>query len=158
MKPRTFFGFALLFPYALWVVLLLVSLIFSSAEIAETWNTAMIPVTFYVIGIILWFFPYTILAIGLWIKSRNKSMKTLYRLALIAPLLLFVLMLLEVVVVFQPVNSTAEIMEGLPSQAALLGGFSLIFGYLCVGISFGIYKILEARKFILEETPASAVD
>lgn len=130
---------------------------FASMETTETWNTAMLPVTFYVIGIILWFFPYTILAIGLWIGSRNKSVKTLLRLALTAPLLLFTLMLFEVVVIYQPVSSMAELMEDLPSQTALLGGFSLAFGYLCVGIALGIYKALKARKVIAEETLSSGL-
>jgi hypothetical protein len=154
MKPRNFFRLALLFPYILWVILLLVNLIFSSLKSAEAWDMAILPVTFYVIGIIVWFFPYTILAIGLWIGSRNKSVKTLYRLALTAPFMLFALMLLEVVIVYQPVNNMAELMEEIPSQAALLGGFSLVFGYLCVGIALGIFRFLQAKKLILEEAPS----
>lgn len=157
MKPQTFFRLALLSPYVLWVLLTLVSLIFSSVESSEAWDLALMPVTFYVIGIILWFVPYTVLAIGLWIWSRNKTVKTLYRLALTAPLLFFVFMLIELALVSLPVDSITELTGELPGQAALLGGFSLVFGYLCVGVVLGIFKFLQARKLIVEETPETAV-
>jgi len=111
----------------------------------------MMPFFFYAFGILLWFIPYTILAIGLWIGSRNRSVKTIQKLALTAPPLLFVLMLLEVVVFYQPASSMAELMEDLPSQAALLGGLSLFFGYLCVGFALGIFKLLKSRNIVLEE-------
>jgi hypothetical protein len=38
---------------------------------------------------------------------------------------------------------------------ALLGGLGLAFGYLCVGIALGIFKFLQAKKIIAEETPPS---
>ena len=99
------------------------------------------PIMFYAFGILLWFIPYTILAVGMWIWSRNKSTAALYKLALIAPLLLFVLMLIEALLVSLPVDSLAELTRDLLGQSALLGGFSLVFGYLCVGIALGIFKV-----------------
>lgn len=158
MKPQTYFRLALLFPYVLWIVLALLAYLFSAQEASSGWDILLIPVMFYTIGIILWFIPYTLLAIGLWIGSRNKSVKTLYRLALIAPLLLFALMFIEVAILYQPARGNAELTEALTNQAALLGGSSFIFGYLSVGIAAGVYKILEARKFILDETPIPAVN
>lgn len=157
MKPRTYFSLALLFPYILWVICALIAYMLSGQETSTGWDLLLMPVFFYAIGILLWFIPYTLLAIGLWLWSRNKTVKTLYRLALTAPLLLFVFMLIELALVSLPVDSITELTGELPGQAALLGGFSLVFGYLCVGVVLGIFKFLQARKLIVEETPETAV-
>lgn len=154
MKPRTFFGLALLFPYILWGICALIFALISSREISENWNVALMPVAFYVFGIVLWFIPYTVLAVGMWIWSRNKSTNALRKLALIAPLLLFVFMLIEVVAVSLPMDSITGLTKDLLNQSALVGGFSLTFGYLCVGIALGIFKFLQTKKIIAEESPA----
>lgn len=153
MKPRTYFGLSLLFPYILWVICALAAFLLSSLETTPAWDILLMPIMFYAFGILLWFFPYTILAVGIWIWSRNKSTTALFRLALIAPLLLFVLMVIEAVLVSLPVDSVSELTKDLLGQSALLGGFSLVFGYLCVGIALGIFKFLQARKLIAEEAP-----
>jgi hypothetical protein len=154
MKPRTYFGLAILFPYILWGICALIVFLLSSKEISEAWNIVLMPLMFYVFGIILWLVPYTVLAVAMWIWSRNKPTTALYRLALIAPILLFALMFIEVVLVSLPVGNMAELTEELLGQSALVGGFSLVFGYLCVGVALGIFKFLEGRKFIAEETLA----
>lgn len=155
MKPRTYFGLALLFPYILWILCALVVFLFSSLETSTAVDTALMPVFFYAFGILLWFIPYTILAAGMWIWSRNKSTRVLYKLAMIAPILLFALMLIEAVLVSLPAESMAELTKGLLGQSALLGGFSLVFGYLCVGVALGVFKFLRAKNLIAEETPPS---
>jgi hypothetical protein len=156
MKPQTYFRLALLSPYALWgICALALFLLQSILETPEAWNIALMPITFYVIGILLWFIPYTLLAVGLWIWSRSRSTPALYRMALIAPILLLVLMLAEIVLVSLPVDSMAELTEELIGQSALVGGFSLVFGYLCVGVALGVFKVLQARKLIAKETPPS---
>ncbi|MBL8103225.1 MAG: hypothetical protein JNM02_11880, partial [Anaerolineales bacterium] len=79
MTPLTYFRFALFIPYMLWGISLLVVLpvSMSNIEISESLNIILMPVMFFTIGVILWFFPYTILAIGLWIWSKNRSMTEL---------------------------------------------------------------------------------
>jgi hypothetical protein len=156
MKPRTYFGIALLFPYILWgICALIVASMSSVQEVPEAWNTVLMPIVFYVFGVILWFVPYTILAAGMWIWSKNKSTTALYRLALLAPILLSALMLIEVVLVSLPALSFAELAKELLGQAALVGGFSLVFGYLNVGIALGVFKFLQSKQRIAEEMPAS---
>lgn len=157
MKPRTYFGIALMFPYVLWCICTAIFLLLSSLqEVSEPWNFVLMPLVFYVFGIILWFIPYTVLAIGLWIWSRNKSAKSLSKSAILAPILLAILISLEAILVTLPSGSVSEFMADATSQSALVGVFSLIFGYLCVGIAAGVYKILRARNFIAEESPAQA--
>lgn len=155
MKPRTYFGIALLTPYVLWVFCTLVAYLLSSGEhTSPGWDILLTPIFYYAIGILIWFIPYTLLAVGLWIWSRNKSVAELFRAAMVSPFLLGILMIGEGLLVNLAGSDTAQLARELPAQAAMLGGLSLLFGYFCVGIAWGIYKILKARKFIAEETPA----
>lgn len=156
MKPRTYFGLALLFPYILWVICALIAFILSGQETSTGWDILLTPVFFYAIGILIWFIPYTLLAIGLWIWSRNKSVTALFRAGMASPVIFGVLMLLEGLLVNLPASDLAQLGRELPGQVALLGGLSLLFGYFCVGIALGIYKILKTRKFIAEEMPTPA--
>lgn len=153
MKPQTYFRLALLTPYTLWALCALVAYLLSGQELSATWETVLMPVFFYAIGIILWFIPYTLLAIGMWIWSRKKSVLALFRAALVSPVLLGILMLIEGLLVNLPPSDMAQLARELPGQVAFLGGLSLLFGYLCVGIALGIYKLLKARNIIAEETP-----
>lgn len=153
MKPRAFFGLALLFPYILWVISALIAFLLSGQETSTGWDILLMPVFFFAIGILLWFIPYTLLAIGLWLWSRNKSVTALFKAAMVAPVVLGVLMLLEGLLVNLPASDLAQLGRELPGQVALLGGLSLLFGYFCVGIALGIYKILKTRNFIVEEMP-----
>ena len=157
MKPQTFFRIALLTPYILWGIGLLVMLPLSAMEneLSETWNFILIPVAFYTIGIILWFLPYTILAIGLGIWSGNKSMSALRNTALTAPILFFVLMSIEIIIVNLPVTTITEFLRAITEQSLAFGVFSLLYGYLCVGIAFGIFKFLQHKNLIAIEPPPS---
>lgn len=155
MKPRTCFKLALLVPYILWGICALIFLLVSSMEIPENWSIVLMPLVFYVFGIILWFIPYTVLAVGLWIWSRNKSAKSLSKSAILAPILLAILISIEAILVTLPSDSVSEFVAAATSQSAVVGVFSLIFGYLCVGIAAGVYKILRARNFIEEESPSA---
>ena len=152
MKPRTFFGFALLIPYILWGVCALIFFLISSQEIPEAWSLALMPITFYTFGILLWFVPYTVLAVGMWIWGRNRSTTTLSKLALLAPILFFVFMLIEAWLISLPADSVMELAKSALQILLLLGGFSLVFGYLCVGIGLGVYKFLLSKNIIKEAT------
>jgi len=156
MKPRTYFGLALLFPYILWGICALIVFLLSSQEMSDPWTLVLMPIAFYTLGIVLWLVPYTVLAVGMWIWSRNKSTAALYKLARLAPILLFPLLLIEAVVVSLPAESIAELAKDMLGQAVLLGGFSLVFGYLSVGVALAVFKFLQAKHFIIEETSVSA--
>jgi len=160
MKPQTFFRLALLFPYFLWIICaLIVALLLSlTQEISSTLNVVMMPFFFYAFGILLWFIPYTILAIGMWIWSKGKSTKALYKLALTAPILLFILIFFEVVVIYQPAKTMAELTAELPGQAVMLGGLSLFFGYLCVGIALSVFRLLKSRNIVSEGALSSGLN
>ena len=109
------------------------------------------PIFYYAFGILLWLIPYTLLAIGMWVWSKGKSKARLHKAAMIAPLILIVLMLIETTLISLPVGSIEDFAGTMLGQTLLSGGFSLVFGYLCVGIVMGIYKMLQTRGFIQEE-------
>ena len=157
MKPQPFFRLALLFPYFLWIICALVVALLSSLtlETSSNWNVILMPIFFYAFGILIWVIPYTILAIGMSIWSKGKTTKALYKLALTAPILLFILMFVEVVVIYQPAKTMADLTAELPGQAAMLGGLSLFFGYLCVGIALGMFKLLQSKNIVSEEVLSS---
>jgi hypothetical protein len=50
-----------------------------------------------------------------------------------------------------------EIDQALMIFTLLTAAFSLIWGYICVGIGYGIYKLLQWRGFIRDDAPALAI-
>jgi hypothetical protein len=153
MKPLTYFGFALMFPYVLWCICAVIFLLASKLGFPEILNFLLMPLVFYVFGIILWFIPYTALAIGLWLWSRNRSTQSLSTSAMLAPMMLAVLVSLEAILVTLPSDGVSEFVVAPARQFAFVGVFSLIFGYLCVGSAAGVYKFLRGKNFIAERAP-----
>jgi phosphate/sulfate permease len=47
-------------------------------------------------------------------------------------------------------NPTANAL-GILGSNALFAGLTLLWGYICVGIGYGIYKLLQLQGFIKEE-------
>jgi len=151
MKQKTFFGLALLFPYILWVFCVLVVFILSSRELSATWNSVLMPFGIYTFGIVLWFIPYTLLAIGMWVWSRNKSIQAIFKAGLLAPFFLVLLMIVEVIVFSFGTGGFNEMFNNAVTEALALGAFCLVFGYLCVGVVLVLYKFLLSRNMIKEE-------
>ena len=156
MKHRRLFGIALLFPYLLWGVCLLIANLFSPQDVQDIWNFLLIPAIYYAIGAIFWFIPYTLLAIGMWIWSKNRPATSLRKLGLFAPVLLTGLMLIEHLIIYIPIlispNSEST---GMTSFLLLLVVSSLLFGYLIVGIALAVYKFLQSKNLIEEEFQSS---
>lgn len=161
MKPQTYLRLSLLLPYALWAVLALLASIqgFSGnasllGEAVEFLNVGFLAALFLV-GIFFWFVPYTLLALGLLLWSRNKEVKTIVRVFALSPLLLTALILLEVnvlsIVLEDPgVTWTASHLRDLMSLNLVAIGLTLGAGYLCVGLGFGLYKLLQQLHIIKE--------
>ena len=151
MKHRRLFGIALLFPYLLWGVCLLIANLFSPRAVPDIWNFLLVPAMYYAIGVMFWFIPYTLLAIGMWILSKNRSVVFLRKLGLLAPVLLAGLILIEYLIIYIPIlispNSESTGMTGF---LLLLVVSSLFFGYLLVGIALAIFKFLESKNLIEE--------
>jgi hypothetical protein len=155
VKPVTLFRLGLLLPYALWTLSAgIVALVTTLGEVSETVSNILMPLFFYAFGILFWLIPYTLLTVGLWIVSREKPISTLKRLALGAPLLLAMLMTLEGAGISLLTGNISTLQQDLPGQLLLFGGFSLGVGYLCVGLAFVVFKILETQNLIAIEQRA----
>jgi hypothetical protein len=88
----------------------------------------------------------------MWIWSRNKSTQAILKAGVLAPFFLVLLIVVEVIVFSFGTGGINEISNNIVSEALALGVFSLVFGYVCVGIVLGLYKLLQLRNIIKEET------
>ena len=157
MKTKTYLQLSLLTPYIYWVF---------SAAIAFIWNTYSnneLPdnsivnffsyaVFFYAFGITIWGIPYTILAIGLWIWSRGKEVQKAIRIFALSPLFLTLLIAIEVLALAFPREDFSSggtgLLASFGSSVLGLGMFSVVYGYLIIGITAGIYRILKRFDLI----------
>jgi hypothetical protein len=152
MKPLAYFRFALLIPYILWCICAAILFVLSAQKIPDALNILYTPAAFYVIGIILWFVPYTLLAAGLMIWSRNKSTVTLSKSAAIAPIMFFALLSIEALLITLPADIGGESIKEALNLIAFLGVISIPVGYLCVGMAAMLYLILRSRGLVKGET------
>ena len=161
MKPQTYLRLSLLLPYLLWAIMFsLTQLQEGSGESSPPggateflnlgWLTAV-----YLVGIFLWFLPYTVLALGLFVWSRNRQANAIVRVFALAPLLLAALILLEINILSIISGGLDSYLSGSGLQELMaLNGLAIVFtlvaGYFCVGIGFGLYKLLQSLKIIKE--------
>jgi len=154
MKHRRLFGFALFFPYLLWVVSILVTNLAAPQEASDIWNYLLLPVMYYAVGVIFWFIPYTLLAIGMWIWSKNKSATSLRKIGVLAPIIFTILVIIEISILLSSNTGTTG-WDELIGFFALLITCSLFFGYLFVGITLVIFKVFQSQNLITEEATPS---
>ena len=152
MTTQRFIRLSLLFPYILWVVLagfmLLMSIVFPASESLPILS-GMITVSFvYTFGILVWGIPYTILALGLWIWSKAKPVRTMIKVFMISPLMMAVVVAISISFIL----STQDGVSPDIGEAVLaLGAFSIAYGYGIIGIVAGVYKLLRMGSFIQPE-------
>ena len=119
---------------------------------------------FYVFGIIGWFVPYLLLALILLIWSFRSGAEVLMRVFAFAPVAMAVLILALVnLLSLGSQDLSALRLDATTNIEYFLGvnlGFALLtllWGYICVGIGFGIYKILQRFEFIKDEAMTTPV-
>ncbi len=161
MKQQTFLKLALLFPYALWAVGVLITILMpSQPDASENWNLMLLPVMFYVLGIFVWIAPYTILAVGLWLWSRGKAAKQIAKVFAFSPIMLAVLIALLLLPLSMDENLAAAGLSNLSLEFAAsvvgMAGFALAYGYFCIGMIVVIYEILK-RLQVIKDAEASQI-
>jgi hypothetical protein len=166
MKTKTYLQLALLIPFMVWVICFVIFVIWSKlAPNGSGFNGSegpvmivMLPLLFYVFGIIGWLIPYVVLAVILFIWSFSGKAQTLMKGFALSPLIMaiFVLILVNVLSIGSTdvnqflANPTSNAADFLGSNA-WYGVLTLVWGYICVGIGYAIYKILQRRGVIKEE-------
>lgn len=166
MKTKTYLRLALLIPFLVWVICAAIFAIWSKLlPDGPGFNGSegpvmivLLPLLFYVFGIIGWLIPYLLLAVILFIWSFRSPAQSLMKIFAWSPvaMALFVLVFVNILsggnasLTEFLANPTTNARDFLGS-AALYAGLTLFWGYVCVGIAYGIYKILKQREFIKDE-------
>ncbi len=157
MKPQLALRLTLLVPYLLWGIavisaLTLVPLINASIGSGAGINLLLTPILIYAYGVVIWGIPYTLLATGLWVWSRNKNTQNIVRTFALAPIMLAMLTTIEMLAV---VVDWSNIGTGLSQVSTDFGasvagviGLALAYGYFCIGmtwVTYRVYKQLVSR-------------
>ena len=171
MKTTTYLRLSLLIPFLVWGICLLLFIAgsqFAPDEPASDASTItallLFPFLFYVFGIIGWFLPYLVLSFILLVLSFTSRVKVLTRVFALSPLAMVVLILAFVnVLTFDTQDwtmlssNTAMNVEGFLGYNLLFLAVTLVWGYLCVGIGFGLYKLLQRLGSIRDEVNTEPV-
>ena len=160
-KPQNLLRSLLLVPYLAWgISLSFAYLVSGPAENLYTSNVFFDVLTgvtsFYAIGIVLWGIPYTILALGLLLWSIRKPVSIIFKVFVLSPLLLSILMVIEIVLIsFWPIQTpTSENAMELLSSILVVTTPTLVYGYGFVGAGSVLYKIASRLNFISIEGEA----
>ena len=166
MKTANYLRLSLLIPLLVWGVCLLLFIAIASAapEIEPGYmattsgpNWVTIFFAFYIFGIIVWIFPYILLSLILFFWSFISQARTALKVFALSPLAMTILTIATLNIL--ALNNTGEaailsnpaIDQDYISLNILGAAFTLIWGYICVGIGFGIYKLLQRRGILRDE-------
>jgi len=157
MKTTTYLRFSLLIPFAVWGVCLLVIMATSAISMDQfvpemPENISMGVAVFfssYVIGIIFWIFPYILLASILFFSTFISQARTALKLFALSPLAMTLLTLATVIIISLSSSGTTD--QGFSTFLMFVVGLVMIWGYICVGIGYGIYRLLQRRGRIRDE-------
>lgn len=157
MKTTIYLRLSLLIPFVVWVIGLLVLMIMSKAPISEVAVSASTTIAgllfvflaFYVIGILIWIFPYMLLALILFLSSFINRAQVTMRVFVFSPIAMAILTLATLnLLALGPAGgstffSSATEIQDYTDFNLFVAIISLLWGYICVGIGFGVYKILQ---------------
>lgn len=172
MKTTTYLRLSLLIPFLVWGICVLFFILLSALKPAasEFMGSNVIlgllfwMVMFYVFGIIGWFLPYGLLSLILLIWSFRGPAKTLMRGFALSPLAMALL-----IVIFVSITSlgsgnwdmfsydTTENFEYFFGSNLWFVILTLTWGYLCVGLGYGLYRLLQRLGWIKVESDTESV-
>ena len=159
MKTTTYLRFSLLIPFAIWGICLLVILAMEAASLdqftPELPDTIFVGVsvffTAYVIGIIFWIFPYVLLGLILFFSTFIGQARMALKLFALSPLAMALLTLATVITMDS--GNSGSMDQGFSSLIFLVIALVLSWGYICVGIGYGVYRLLQRRGNIQDQAP-----
>ena len=175
MKTAMYLRLALLIPILVWGVCLLFFIIASTApinEFASSESTTTTPMFvffgFYTFGIVFWFFPYLLLSQLLLALSFITKAGTTLKIFALSPIAMTILTITLLNLVALGTSGDSAILsnplvkdQDFISFNMLSLVLSLIWGYICVGIGFGLYKLLQYLRIMRDEvnttTPLTSI-
>jgi len=171
MKTTTFLRLSLLIPFLVWGICVLFFIVWSATDSGgPTANESTIlgvmlwAILFYVFGIIGWFLPYLLLSLVLLVWSFRSRAQTLMKVFAWSPVAMAVLIVIFLTIIsvstqdwdmflLNPLVST-ENFFGSPLWFVIL---TLVWGYICVGVGFGLYTILQRPGLIKDEVISASL-
>lgn len=159
MKTNTYLRWSLLIPFLVWGVSLLIFMIaskfspeaFPGGESVSAVDVTLMFLMFYVFGIIVWIFPYILLALILFFWSFSARPNTALRVFALSPIAMTLLTVAALTIMTLGDSSPGMIDRDFLSLNLLYVGVTLIWGYVCVGIGYGIYRLLQKRQLLRDE-------
>lgn len=162
MRAKTYARLSLLIPFLVWGILLLYWVVAGSipsgasdpgvSTAAGDWIGRA--VAFYVIGILFWILPYLLLGLILFFLTFLWEPRIMARVFVFSPFAMTVLTLaVTTLISFQApwTGAASYSLQDLASFNILVTVFILIWGYLCVGLGFGGYKLFQRLRIITDE-------
>lgn len=171
MKTTTYLRLSLLIPFLVWGICVLFFIIWSSSDSSgPVANESTIigillwSVLFYVFGIIGWFLPYLLLSIVLLVWSFRSRAEVLMKAFALSPIAMAILVVIFLSIISMSTQdwdmfssnplANTENFFGSPLWFVIL---TLVWGYICVGVGFGIYKILQGRGLIKDDVITTSI-
>jgi hypothetical protein len=162
VKTTTYLRISLLIPFLVWASCALVFFLWDTFEpnsIGLDGSSAMaviaVLILFYVFGIFVWFLPYVLLCLILLVWSFKSQTPVLMKVLALSPFAMAVLVLATVNLlsfnsgdISMRFSNPAALVENLIGANLLFLILALLWGYICVSIGYGVYKILQRLEFI----------
>ena len=166
MKTTTYLRLSLLIPFVVWGVC---ALVFAVTTVSPDSGGLVARLTiifflFYTFGIIGWLFPYLLLTLILLILSLKNRAGTLIKVFALSPLAMALFVVVFVIVILGGSPDPSSLSPDLATSDGEFFGspvwftiVTLVWGYICVAIGFGIYRLLQALHVIRDfPTPLAA--
>lgn len=160
MKTRTLLRLSLIIPYLLWGLSALIAAAVSSSKNTSFDTNPIINMLLYIpmlyaFGIFIWGIPYTLLAVGLGLWSRDKPTQKIIRIFALSPVMLAILISLEMFAFSINWNDLgagfSQNSTDFGASILGIGALAVVFGYLSIGVVAGIYKVLTLLNLIKNE-------
>lgn len=162
MKTTTYLRLSLLIPFVVWGVCLALFAVtnVSPATGGLVARSILIFFLFYLFGIIGWLIPYLLLCLILLILSLKNGVETLIKIFALSPLAMALFVVVFVIIILGGNPDPSSLSPDLATPAEEFFGSSawftivtLVWGYICVAIGLGMYKLLQAVH-VIRDTPA----
>ena len=160
MKPQTLLRVSLIIPYLLWGLSAIIVAVVGSSKNSPVDTSPIISMLLYIpmlyaLGIFIWGIPYTLLAVGLGLWSRNKPTQKIIRVFALSPVMLAILISLEIFAFSINWNDLgagfSQNSTDFGASILGIGALAVVFGYLSIGVVAGIYKVLTLLNLIKNE-------
>lgn len=159
MKTLTYLRLSLLIPLVVWLFTVLISVGMEALSLTYDYFNEETPTAIsamltlvgsYAFGIILWIFPYILLALILFFWSFLAQPRTALRVFALSPVAMTILTIAVTILFLLGISGGVwgypvpfPIDANFVGIHIYIGVMAFTWGYLCVGIGYGLYRLLQ---------------